>query len=213
MNSFSNDEIYKIGVIPVLEIERADRATALAEALFSGGLPLAEITLRTEAALDSIRHIARDVPQVLVGAGTVINPQQAAAACDAGAKFLVCPGLDEQTIIWAREHNVPIVVGAVTPTEIMRAINMGLTLLKFFPAQAMGGLKTIKAVSDPFPQVRFIPTGGIGQENLSEYLRAVRIHAVGGSWMAKRQAINEGRFAEITQLAKEARDLVDQIRG
>ena len=205
--------VYTTGVIPVLEIERADRAEPLAAALYFGGLPLAEITLRTEAALDSIKSISRKVSQVLVGAGTVINREQADAACEAGAKFLVSPGLAEDVIVWAQEHHVPILAGAVTPTEIMRAIDLGLSLLKFFPSEAMGGLKTIKAISDPFPQVRFIPTGGIRLENLAEYLQAEKIQAVGGSWMAKRQAITEGRFNDITRMAKEAINVARQIRG
>ena len=207
------ESVYNIGVIPVLEIDRAERAVRLAESLLSGGLQIAEITLRTAAALESIRSVAQNVPLVLVGAGTVINLEQAQAACDAGAKFLVSPGLAEKVIIWAQEQHIPIIAGAVTPTEIIRAIDLGLTLLKFFPAEAMGGLKTIKAISDPFPQVGFIPTGGIRQENLEEYLQAEKIHAVGGSWMAKRQAINEGRFDEITRTAKEAGDVIKKIRG
>ncbi len=213
MESSFFQNIYRIGVIPVLEIDRADRAAPLAESLFSGGLPIAEITLRTDAALESIRSIARDVPHILVGAGTVINLEQAQAACDAGARFLVSPGLAEKVIVWAQELHIPIVAGAATPTEIIRAIDLGLTLLKFFPAEAMGGLKTIKAISDPFPQVRFVPTGGIQLENLAQYLRAEKTHAVGGSWMAKRQLIAEGKFDEITRMAKEASDLVKQIRG
>jgi len=213
MDSPLFEDIYTMGVIPVLEIEHMDRAAPLAEALFSGTLPLAEITLRTDAALASIRSIARDVPHILVGAGTVINRAQAEAACDTGAKFLVSPGLAEEVIVWAQEQHVPIIAGAVTATEIMRAIDLGLTLLKFFPAEAMGGLKIIKAISDPFPQMRFIPTGGIRMENLAEYLRAEKIHAVGGSWMAKRQMIADGKFDEITRMAQEASELVKQIRG
>jgi 2-dehydro-3-deoxyphosphogluconate aldolase/(4S)-4-hydroxy-2-oxoglutarate aldolase len=197
----------------VLEIDRAECAARLAESLLAGGLPIAEITLRTDAALESIRRVAQNVPLVLVGAGTVINVEQAQAACDAGAKFLVSPGLAEKVTIWAQEQHIPIIAGAVTPTEIMRAIDLGLTLLKFFPAEAMGGLKTIKAISDPFPKVRFIPTGGIRLENLTQYLTAEKIHAVGGSWMANRQAIMENRFDDIFRLAKMANDLIKQIRG
>lgn len=199
-------------VIPVLQIDNADDAVPVAESLSAGGLPVAEITLRTEAALDSIRHIAHEAPHILVGAGTVANQEQAQRACEAGAKFLVSPGLDEEVILWAQERQIPIVPGAVTPTEIMRATRLGLTLLKFFPADAMGGVKTLKSISDPFPQVRFIPTGGIGRENLAEYLRLINVHAIGGSWMAKRQLIAEARFDEITRAAKEASDLVKQIR-
>lgn len=207
------EAIYTLGIIPVLQIDSADSAVPLVESLSSGGLPVAEITLRTDAALNSIRHIAHEVPHILVGAGTVINQQQAQAACEAGAKFLVSPGLDEELIAWAQKEHIPMIAGAVTPTEIMHALRLGLTLLKFFPADAMGGSKTIKSVSDPFPQVRFIPTGGIRQENLAEYLRLEKVHAVGGSWIATRQAIREGRFHDITRLTKAARDIIKEVRG
>lgn len=207
------EAIYTLGIIPVLQIDSADSAVPLVESLSSGGLPVAEITLRTDAALNSIRHIAHEVPHILVGAGTVINQQQAQAACEAGAKFLVSPGLDEELIAWAQKEHIPMIAGAVTPTEIMHALRLGLTLLKFFPADAMGGSKTIKSISDPFPQVRFIPTGGIRQENLAEYLRLEKVHAVGGSWIATRQAIREGRFHDITRLTKAARDVIKEVRG
>jgi 2-dehydro-3-deoxyphosphogluconate aldolase/(4S)-4-hydroxy-2-oxoglutarate aldolase len=206
------EEFYRIGVIPVLEIDSADHAKPLAEALLAGGLPVAEVTLRTEAALESIRVIAREVTGVIVGAGTVTNREQAEAARDAGAQFLVSPGMVDEVVIWAQENQIPILAGAVTPTEMIRGINLGLGILKFFPAEAMGGLKAIKAISDPFPQLSFIPTGGIRLENLAEYLQMKKIHAVGGSWMAKRETITDGRFHEITRLAKEASDIVNQIR-
>lgn len=213
MTSNIFDRFYKIGVIPVLEIDSAERAKPLAESLLAGDLPIAEVTLRTEAALESIRVIAREVSGVLVGAGTVVNREQAEAARDAGARFLVSPGMAEEVVVWAQENRVPILAGAVTPSEMMRGIHLGLDILKFFPAETMGGLKTIKAMSDPFPQLRFIPTGGIRLENLAEYLQAEKIHAVGGSWMAKRTMIAEGRFAEITRMARQASNVVRQIRG
>jgi 2-dehydro-3-deoxyphosphogluconate aldolase/(4S)-4-hydroxy-2-oxoglutarate aldolase len=206
------DHFYSIGVIPVLEIDSAQRAVPLVEALRAGGLPVAEITLRTDAALESIRLIARDASGVTVGAGTVINREQAQAACEAGAQFLVSPGLMEEVVVWAQENQIPILAGAVTPTEMIRAINLGLDILKFFPAETMGGLPALKAMSDPFPQLSFIPTGGIRLENLAEYLQMKKIHAVGGSWMAKRGMIAEGKFDEIRRMAKEASDLVRRIR-
>jgi 2-dehydro-3-deoxyphosphogluconate aldolase/(4S)-4-hydroxy-2-oxoglutarate aldolase len=184
----------------------------VAEALFEGGLPVAEITLRTEAALDAIRLMARQASGVIVGAGTVINREQAREACEAGAQFLVSPGLVEDVVIWAQENQIPILAGAVTPTEMIHAISLGLNILKFFPAEAVGGLPAIKALSDPFPQLSFIPTGGIRLENLAEYLKMNKIHAVGGSWMAKRQMIAEGNFGEIRRMVKEASELVRQIR-
>jgi 2-dehydro-3-deoxyphosphogluconate aldolase/(4S)-4-hydroxy-2-oxoglutarate aldolase len=206
------DHFHNIGVIPVLEIDSAQSAKPVAEALFEGGLPVAEITLRTVAALDAIRLMARQASGVIVGAGTVINREQAQAACEAGAQFLVSPGLVEDVVIWAQENQIPILAGAVTPTEMIHAISLGLNILKFFPAEAVGGLPAIKALSDPFPQLSFIPTGGIRLENLSEYLKMKKIHAVGGSWLAKRQMIAEGNFGEIRRMAKEASELVRQIR-
>ena len=207
------ENFYTIGVLPVLEIDSAESAKPLAEALLAGGLPIAEITLRTEAALESIRVIARQVPDVLVGAGTVIHREQAEAARDAGARFLVSPGIVDEVVLWAQKNDFPILAGAVTPTEMIRAIHLGLTILKFFPAETVGGLKAIKAMSDPFPQLRFIPTGGINQENLAQYLQHPKIHAVGGSWMAKRGMITDSKFDEITRLAGEASKMVKSIRG
>lgn len=212
MNASIFDHFYKIGLIPVLEIDSAERASPLAEALLAGGLPIAEITLRTDAALESIRLIARNVTGVIVGAGTVLNLEQAQAARDAGAQFLVSPGMVEDVVLWAQKNQMPILAGAVSPTEMIRGINLGLEFLKFFPAETMGGLNAIKAMSDPFPQLRFIPTGGIKLENAAQYLQHPKIHAVGGSWMAKRQLIADGKFEEITHMAKEASDLVRQVR-
>jgi 2-dehydro-3-deoxyphosphogluconate aldolase/(4S)-4-hydroxy-2-oxoglutarate aldolase len=212
MQHFIFDQFYKIGIIPVLEIDSAQRATPLAEALLAGGLPVAEVTLRTEAAIESIRRIARDVVDVMVGAGTVLNREQAKAAVEAGAQFIVCPGMIEDVVLWARENQISILAGAITPTEMIQGINLGLEILKFFPAETMGGLKAIKSMSDPFPQLRFIPTGGVRFENAAQYLQSEKIHAVGGSWMAKRPMIAEGNFHEITRMAKEASNLVKQIR-
>lgn len=207
------NHLYEIGIIPVVELDSVNHAKPLAESLLAGGLPLTEITLRTDAALDSLHAIARDVTGVTVGAGTVINRAQAQAARDRGAQFLVCPGMIEDVILWAQHHQIPILAGAATPTDMIRGVNLGLNILKFFPAETMGGLKAIKAMSDPFPQLRFIPTGGIRLENAAEYLQHEKIHAVGGSWMAKREMIADGRFDEITRMAKEASDLVKRTRG
>ena len=189
MNHLIFDRFYKVGVIPVLEIDSVDRAVPLAESLQAGDLPIAEVTLRTEAALGAMESIARSGNGVIVGAGTVINRQQARAACEAGARFLVCPGMIEEVIHWAQENQVPVLAGAITPTEMIRGINLGLDILKFFPAETMGGVNAIKAMSDPFPQLRFIPTGGVTLENAAENSRSPKIHAVGGSWIAKRGMI------------------------
>jgi len=207
------DEFFKVGILPVLEIDSAEHAAPLAEALLAGGLPVAEITLRTEHALEAIYQLARGGTGILLGAGTVLNREQAQAAQDAGAQFLVCPGMIEEVVRWAQDHQVPILAGAVTPTEMIRGINLGLSILKFFPAETMGGLNAIQAMSDPFPQLRFIPTGGVKLDNAAQYLQHPKIHAVGGSWMAKRQMINGERFAEIQRMAQEASDLVKQVRS
>jgi len=212
MNDFIFNSFYKIGIIPVIEIDSTQRARPLAESLLMGGLPVAEVTLRTEAALESIRIIAREVREVIVGAGTVINREQAEASVEAGAQFLVSPGMVEEVVVWARENQIPMLAGALTPTEMIRGINFGLNILKFFPSEKMGGLKTLRALSDPFPQLHFVPTGGIRLENVADYLQMEKVHAVGGSWMARRQMIADGRFDEITHMAKEASDLVKQIR-
>lgn len=206
------DQFYEIGIIPVLEIDSVQGAVPLAEALLAGGLPVAEVTMRTGAAVESIHLIANEVPQIMVGAGTVTSRDQAEAARDAGAQYLVSPGIVEEVVVWAQENQIPMIAGAVTPTEIMHGIRLGLHVLKFFPAETMGGLKAIESMSDPFPGVRFIPTGGIRPENASQYLQHERIHAVGGSWMAKRQMIAEGNFDEIKRLAKEASNIVKQSR-
>ena len=212
MNQSIFDRFFSIGIIPVIEIDSTQRARPLAESLLMGGLPVAEVTLRTEAALESIRIIAREVREVIVGAGTVINREQAEAAVEAGAQFLVSPGIVKDVLLWARENQIPILAGALTPTEMIHGINLGLNILKFFPSETMGGLKALKALSDPFPQLRFVPTGGIRLENVANYLQMEKVHAVGGSWMAKRQMIADGRFDEIRRMAKEASDVVKQIR-
>lgn len=206
------EDFYEIGIIPVLEIDSAEHARPLAESLLAGGLPIAEVTLRTDAALESLRVIAREVAGVLVGAGTVINREQAEVACEAGAQFLVSPGMVEEVVEWAQENHIPVLAGAVTPSEMIRGLNLGLNILKFFPAETLGGLKAIKAMSDPFPQLRFIPTGGVKLENVADYLQMEKIHAVGGSWMAKRQMIADGKFDEIARMAKEASDVVKRVR-
>jgi len=212
MNQTIFDRFHTIGIIPVIEIDSTQRAKPLAESLLMGGLPVAEVTLRTDAALESLRIIAREVRESIVGAGTVINREQAEASVEAGAQFLVSPGMVEEVVLWARENQIPMLAGALTPTEMIQGINLGLNILKFFPAETMGGLKALKALSDPFPQLRFIPTGGIRLENLADYLQMGKVHAVGGSWMAKRQMIADGRFDEITRRAKEASYVVKQIR-
>jgi len=200
------EQIAKVGVIPVIAIENAADAPALAHALLAGGLPVAEVTFRTAAGAEAIRRIVDEVPEMLVGAGTVLNETQAQLAMEAGAKFIVSPGLDAETVQFCLRNDIPVFPGCATPTEMQAALNLGLTHLKFFPAQQAGGLAYLKAVSAAYPMLRFIPTGGIGPKNLREYLAFEKIFACGGSWMCPKNLISEGKWEEITQLCKEARE-------
>jgi len=198
------EQIQKIGVVPVIAIENADQAPALARALLAGGLPVAEVTFRTAAGEEAIRRIAAEVPEVLVGAGTILNAEQAERAMRAGAQFIVSPGLDLETVRWCRETGLPVFPGCATPSEMQAALNSGLTHIKFFPAEQAGGLAYLKAVSAAYPALRFMPTGGIGPKNLREYLAFEKIFACGGSWMCPKDLINAGDWEEIIKLSKEA---------
>lgn len=191
-------------VIPVVEITRAEDAVPLARTLVKGGLPCAEITFRTDAAAAAITAIGAALPDFPVGAGTVLSVGQAEAAVAAGARFLVSPGFDDAVVRFARDAGVPMLPGVCTPSEIMRAMAAGLDLVKFFPAEAAGGIGYLKAVAAPFGGVRFVPTGGIGPANLAAYLAHPQVVACGGSWMVKRQSIADGDFATILRLTAEA---------
>ena len=180
-----NDILYEIGIIPVIKIEDAEKAVPLARALSNGGLPAAEITFRTACAAEAIRLGAEKFPQMHIGAGTVVNAAQAKQAIEAGASFIVSPGLSPAVAEICREADVPYLPGCVTPTEIMQALELGITTVKFFPANVYGGLSALKALSGPFPQVKFLPTGGIDLSNINEYLAFDKIVAVGGSFMMK----------------------------
>ena len=191
-------------VVPVVEIPRVEDAVPLASALVEGGLQCAEITFRTAAAAAAIAAISAALPAFLVGAGTVLSVRQAEEAVAAGARFLVSPGFDDAVVRFARDSGVPMLPGVCTPSEIARALSQGLDLVKFFPAEAAGGLGYLKAVAAPFGAVRFVPTGGIGPTNLSAYLEHPQVVACGGSWMVKRQTIADGDFAAIARLTAEA---------
>lgn len=180
---FSQIEKYKL--VPVVTISKIGEADRIFSALIAGGLPLAEVCFRTDCAEEAIRLAAEKYPEILVGAGTVINEEQCKRAVSAGAKFIVSPGLSEEVAIVCKEQDIPYVPGVVTPAEIMHALALGLTDLKFFPAVDFGGLETIKALSAAFPQVRFMPTGGVNLGNLTEFLSFPKIFACGGSWMMK----------------------------
>ncbi len=196
------------GVVPVVVLDRAEDAVPTARAMLAGGIDVMEITFRTAAATDAIRAVAAEVPDMLVGAGTVVDLEQCRLAVDCGAKFIVSPGYDEATVVWCVQNGVAVTPGCVTPTEIMAAKKHGLNVVKFFPANVYGGLKAIKALSGPFPDMKFIPTGGVSADNLGEFIVSPFIHAVGGSWTVPKKEIAAGNFEAITALCAEARRLV-----
>jgi len=202
-----------LGVVPVVKIERAEDAVELGRALLAGGLPCAEITFRTAAAEEAIRQISSSLPEVIVGAGTVLSVDQADKAVSAGARFIVCPGFNQKVVDWCLQTKIPVTPGVMTPTEIDMALDRGLRILKFFPAEAIGGIAVLKAISAPYGGVKFIPTGGINQNNLADYLALPSVHCCGGSWLVKAGLISAGRFDEITRLTREAMSVVRQVRG
>ncbi len=204
MNTKIIDNISAIGIVPVIKINDAKDAVPLAKALYDGGLPAAEVTFRTACAKDAIALIAKELPEMLVGAGTVLTPQQADDAMQAGAKFIVSPGLNPTVVRHCVQKGYPIVPGCSNPSDIEQAIELGLDVVKFFPAEQAGGINMIKAMAAPYTGIRFMPTGGIGPHNLMEYLSFPKVIACGGSWMVKEDLISEGRFDEITRLAKQA---------
>ncbi len=208
-----NDKIKSFGVIPVVVLENAEDAKPLAEALVKGGLPVAEVTFRTAAAKESIRIMSENYPEMLVGAGTVLSCKQVDEAVEAGARFIVTPGFDEEVVDYCLSKDIPVFPGVITPTEVTMAVKKGLKVVKFFPASQFGGLKTIKALSAPFGMVKFMPTGGIDASNLSEYLSSDKIVACGGSWMVKGDLVKAKEFDKIEALTKEAVELVKKIRG
>jgi 2-dehydro-3-deoxyphosphogluconate aldolase/(4S)-4-hydroxy-2-oxoglutarate aldolase len=201
------------GVVPVVVIPDARHASPLAAALQAGGLGCVEVTLRTPAGLDSISAITRAHPSMLTGAGTVLSIDQAKAAADRGAKFIVSPGLNRKVVEYCLGVGLPVTPGVVTPTEIEAALDLGLEVVKFFPAEPSGGLSYLKAVSAPYGGIRFIPTGGIDEKNLSGYLRFKPVLACGGSWMVKKELIEAGGFEQIERLTAGAVEAVRASRA
>ena len=198
------EQVSSLGIVPVIKIDDVEKAVPLAKALVAGGIPCAEITFRTQEGVEAIRRISEQVPDCLVGAGTVLTTEQIDKAIAVGAKFLVSPGLNPRVVAYAQEKNMPIFPGCANPSDMEKAIEMGLNVVKFFPAEQSGGLDYIKAVSAPYPMLRFMPTGGINADNVGKYLAFNKIVACGGSWMVKADLINDGKFDEITRLCKEA---------
>jgi 2-dehydro-3-deoxyphosphogluconate aldolase/(4S)-4-hydroxy-2-oxoglutarate aldolase len=193
----------ELRIVPVVTLEKGKDAGSLADVLIEGGLPCAEITFRTGAAAEALRILAKR-GDILVGAGTVLTVDQAKAARDAGASFIVAPGFNPKVAGWCVENGMTVTPGVCTPSDIERAMEFGLEVLKFFPAEAFGGLKTLKAFSAPYPSVKFIPTGGVATNNLREYLCAPNVLACGGTWLAKSSLIEEGKFDEILKNTREA---------
>ncbi len=198
------EKIGLIGIVPVIAIEHAEDAEPLAEALEEGGLPCAEVTFRTKAGREAIARIAKSRPSLLLGAGTVLTIEQAQAAVEAGAKFIVSPGLNRKVVEYCLGNDIPITPGVLTPSEIETALEYGLEVVKFFPAEAGGGLAYLKAISAPYKSLRFIPTGGIDESNLLSYLRFPKVHACGGSWMVKPEMISNHQFDEIKRITSSA---------
>ena len=205
------EKFQKIGVVPVVVLEDAKDAVPLAKALVEGGLPCAEVTFRTEAAEESIRLMAEQFPDMLVGAGTVLTKEQVDAAA-AGARFIVSPGFDPEIVDYCLKKEIPVYPGCVSPSEVAQAVKRGLKVVKFFPAEPAGGLPMIKAMAAPYAGLKFMPTGGINAKNLEEYLSCDKIICCGGSWMVKGDLVKAGEFDKIQELTAEARKLVDSIR-
>ncbi len=198
------EQISKIGIVPVVKLDDVKDAEPLAKALCEGGLPCAEVTFRTACAAEAIKVMTTKFPEMLVGAGTVLTTEQVDAAVAAGAKFIVSPGLNPKVVKYCVDKNIPVTPGTTNPSDIEQAIELGLDVVKFFPAEAAGGLKMIKAMCGPYVNMKFMPTGGINADNLTDYLDFPKIIACGGSWMVSDALVKAGKFDEITELTKEA---------
>lgn len=207
------EKIQEIGIVPVVVLDDAKDAKPLAQALCDGGLPCAEVTFRTDAAEEAIRIMSQEFPEMLVGAGTVLTTDQVDRAVAAGAKFIVSPGLNPRIVKYCVEKGILITPGCTNPSDIEQALENGLEVVKFFPAEPAGGLPMIKAMAAPYVGVKFMPTGGINAKNVRDYLAYDRIIACGGSWMVKGDLVKAGDFEKITELTKEAVEIVKESRG
>ncbi|MGQ9590376.1 MAG: bifunctional 4-hydroxy-2-oxoglutarate aldolase/2-dehydro-3-deoxy-phosphogluconate aldolase [Planctomycetota bacterium] len=209
------EKLAQHAVIPVLSVERPERALGLADALVAGGLPVAEVALRTDAAAEAIRLLRRARPNMILGAGTVLSAAQVELARVCGAQFLVSPGVNRDVVRRASELGVPMIPGVFTPSEIELALSLGADVLKVFPAEVGGGVRLIQALAGPYRHtgVRFVPTGGITTANLESYLKEDIVLAVGGTWIAKKDDIAEERWAEVTRRCEETRAIVARVRG
>lgn len=212
MDGFYED-IERIGVVPVVVLDRVEDALPVADVLVRGGLPAAEVTFRTDCAADAIHEMSQKCPGLLVGAGTVLTLEQARRAVDAGARYIVSPGYNMEVVDWCLGNGVPVLPAGVTPTEVTALVNKGLEVTKFFPAAQFGGLGTIKALASVFVGHRFMPTGGVSAANLGEYLACPAIIACGGTWMVKPDLVRAGAFDRMLGLTSEAAQLVREARG
>ncbi len=197
-------------IVPVIKLLHAADAIPLMDALSAGGLPVAEITFRTSAAAEAIALVKKNRPEILLGAGTVLTLDQAQQAVDAGAAFIVAPGFNPELVDWCIERNIPVIPGVNSPTQVEMGLRKGLTMLKFFPAEASGGVAMLKALSSVY-EVEFMPTGGIHAGNILSYLTLPKVIACGGTWMVKEELISSGNFAEITSITREAVSLVREL--
>lgn len=198
------EEISKIGIVPVIALDDAKDAEPLAKALVEGGIPCAEVTFRTACAAEVIKIMSSKYPELLVGAGTVLTTEQVDRAVEAGAKFIVSPGLNPKVVKYCVDKGIPVTPGTANPSDVEQAIELGLEVVKFFPAEQAGGLAMIKAMSAPYTQMKFMPTGGINADNLTSYLDFKKIIACGGSWMVKKDLVAAGKFDEIAKLSRQA---------
>lgn len=211
--SFVSDKVSELGVVPVIKLNNPERdAAPLAKALVDGGLPVAEVTFRAAGAAKAIELMSKAYPDMLVGAGTVLTTAQVDEAINAGAKFIVTPGLDPEIVVYCQEKGIDIFPGCTTPTDYHTAYKLGLKVLKFFPAEQSGGLAKIKAMAAPFPMFKVMPTGGIGLKNLGEYISCPVICACGGSYMVTADLIDNGKFDEITELCRQSIEIVKANR-
>ena len=211
------DEILKkigeLRLVPVVKIEDSRNALPLGQALRDGNLPIAEITYRTDAAEEAIRILTAELPEILVGAGTVLTMDQVKSAVGAGARFVVAPGFNPKVVDYCLEHNITIIPGVNNPSQIERALESRIEVVKFFPAEASGGIPFLKAVAAPYSGIQFLPTGGINLQNMMSYLSFSRVIACGGSWMVKSDLISAGKFQDIKRLSREAVDTIKEKIG
>lgn len=204
MSQTNMEKIFEVGIVPLIVLEDVNDAVPLAKALVAGGIPIAEVTLRTKAGIEVISVMDKEVPEILVGAGTVHTVAEAQAAVEAGAKFIVTPGFQPDVVSWCVEQKIDIVPGTVSPSDIETAMTYGLTVCKFFPAEAYGGVATLKALAGPYAGIKFMPTGGVSQKNMREYLDLPNVAAIGGSFMVPTDLVKQKRWDEITGLCQQA---------